>query len=60
MRILGDELESLSCRKLTNRYMEVVTRKAADVQGDTTDLVTGLHGDIVSFYDYVRSGVEGP
>lgn len=45
---LCDKLNLLKRRESTNCDLEVTTRKVADTQGDTTNMVTGLHRSTVS------------
>lgn len=58
-RLLGDELDLLKRCMSPNCKTNMMTCKATDVQGDTTDIVTGSHQDTVSLYDFNRRGVDG-
>lgn len=46
--LLGDKTVLLKRRESKNCDLETMTRKVADAQGETTDMVTGLHRDMVS------------
>lgn len=59
VRMLGDKLESVKRRELPNCDLDMVARKVADAQGDTTNLASGLHRKTVRSYDSIRLGVDG-
>lgn len=46
-------------RESTHCDLVIITRNAADAQSDTTNTVTGLHQETVSFYHCIRCGVDG-
>lgn len=59
VRMRGDEIDSLKRSESTNCNMEVTTRKVVNTQADVTNLVMGLHRDIVISYDFIRRSVHG-
>lgn len=59
VRILCDKLILLKRRESTKCSMVVTTRKVADAQGDTTNLIMGLHQSNASLYYAIRLSFEG-